>query len=174
MGRPTLGKAIGVAVLAIALAVVLVLGLKTNKGATAKAAPALPAEHLAGAQITLPKLLADAKGRPSLVLFWASWCDPCTSEAPAIEKFARSSEGQGRIVGVDWSDARSGASAFVRRFGWTFPTVRDGEGIVGSEYGLTNLPTTFVLDAKGKIRLTLHGPQTGASLSQALHKVEAL
>ena len=77
------------------------------------------------------------------------------------------------MVGVDWSDARSGATAFIRRYGWTFPNVRDGEGLVGNSYELTGLPTTFVLDAEGRIRRTLRGPQTEGSLRQALRAVES-
>jgi peroxiredoxin len=77
------------------------------------------------------------------------------------------------MVGVDWSDARSGAKAFIRRYGWTFPNVRDGEGTVGNDYELTGLPTIFVLDGRGRIGRTLRGPQTEASLRQALQALEA-
>ena len=106
-------------------------------------------------------------------MFWASWCGPCNHEAPALERFSRSPEGQGRVVGVDWSDERSGATAFIHHFGWTFPNVRDGNGVVGNDYELTSLPTTFVLDSSGRIRRTLHGPQNEASWRRALRAVEA-
>jgi thiol-disulfide isomerase/thioredoxin len=158
-----------------AIAALAIFGFKSS-GSTVKGKPAheLPAEHLSGAAVTLPALLRSAHGHPSLVVFWASWCEPCIQEAPALERFSRSPEGAGRIVGVDWSDARSGATAFVHRYGWTFPTVRDGDGVVGNDYELTNLPTTFVIDGGGHIRRTLHGPQTAASLRQALRAVEAV
>jgi thiol-disulfide isomerase/thioredoxin len=158
---------------AAAAAALVVFGLAPSKGAkTGRQAPALPTERLAGPPVTLSSLLAAAHGRPSLVVFWASWCDPCMSEAPALESFSRTAQGRGRIVGVDWSDPRPGAVSFVRRYGWTFPTLRDGEGTVGNEYRLTNLPTTFVLDGKGRIEAALRGPQTVASLSRALAGAE--
>ena len=116
--------------------------------------------------------MASAGGRPALVVFWASWCGPCVSEAPALERFATSSAGRGRIVGVDWSDALSGARSFIGRYAWTFPNLRDGEGLVGNSYHLTGLPTTFVLDAHGRIRVALRGPQSAQSLSAALMRVE--
>jgi peroxiredoxin len=50
--------------------------------------------------------------------------------------------------------------------------MRDGEGTVGNEYRLTGLPTTFVLDAHGRIRTVLRGPQSEGSLEQALLAVE--
>ncbi len=162
-----------VALGAVAIVAFVVFGLAPSKTeAPGRKAPGLPSEHLAGPAVTMPRLLADAHGRPSLVVFWASWCDPCASEAPALEAFSRTPQGRGRIVGVDWSDPRSGAVAFIHRYGWTFPTVRDGEGLVGNEYGMTDLPTTFVIDGAGKIAATLRGPQTEASLGRALHSAE--
>jgi len=168
--RLALTVAVGCAVIA-ALAI---FGFKSS-GSTSKGKPAheLPAERLSGAAATIPSLLRTARGRPALVVFWASWCGPCTEEAPALERFSRSAQGQGRIAGVDWSDARSNATAFIHRYGWTFPNVRDANGTVGNEYEIGNLPTTFVLDGRGHIRRTLHGPQTEATLSQALAAVEA-
>ena len=151
----------------------VVFGLASNRtAASGRPAPALPTERLAGPAVTVSSLLSNAGGRPSLVVFWASWCGPCVHEAPALERFSQSAAGRGRMVGVDWSDARSGASAFIRRYGWTFPNVRDSEGTVGNAYRLTGLPTTFVLDARGRISTTLRGPQTEASLQRALSALE--
>ncbi len=89
-------------------------------------------------------------------------------EAPELERFSKSADGRGRIVGVDWNDALSGARSFVRHYGWTFSTLRDANGTVGYRYDLSSLPTTFVLDSAGRIRATLHGPQTEQSLREAL------
>ncbi len=165
--------ALTVALGCAAIAALAVFGLASNGAKHGRPAPQLPRERVAGAPVTLATLEHTAHGRPALIVFWASWCPPCNHEAPALERFSRSAAGRGRIVGVDWSDARSGASAFVRRYGWTFPNVRDGEGTVGNEYEIADLPTTFVLDGKGHIRRTLRGPQTEASLSRALAAVEA-
>ena len=134
-------------------------------------APALPREHLAGAPVTLAGLLGGAPGRPALVVFWASWCGPCAQEAPALERFARTPAGRGRIVGVDWSDALVAARAFIRRYAWTFSNLRDSEGTVGNDYHLTGLPSTFVLDGSGRIRAVLRGPQDERSLAHALASV---
>ena len=156
------------------IAVLAILGLKSSSSSIkGKPAHELPAEHLAGAPATLPALLRSAHGRSSLVVFWASWCEPCRGEAPALERFSQSPEGRGRMVGVDWSDARSSATAFIRHYGWTFPNLRDGNGTVGNSYELINLPTTFVLDSSGRVRRALRGPQTEDSLRRALRAVES-
>jgi len=74
---------------------------------------------------------------------------------------------------VDWSDGLSGARAFIRSHSWTFPNVRDAEGTVGNAYRLTGLPSTFVLDAHGRIRAVLRGPQDEGSLTRALASVKS-
>jgi thiol-disulfide isomerase/thioredoxin len=158
-------------VAAVAIAALAVFGLASHSS-SARTAPALPRERLAGQPETLASLLAGTGGRPALVVFWASWCGPCAHEAPALERFSQSPSGHGRIVGVDWSDALRGARAFIRRYGWSFPNVRDAEGTVGNAYRLTGLPTTFVVDARGRIRTVLRGPQSELSLQTALAQVE--
>jgi thiol-disulfide isomerase/thioredoxin len=166
------GARLAAGVLAVAvLAVVAVLGLKSS-GASGRAAPALPGESLVGPRVTLASMSSGDGGRPFAVVFWASWCGPCIHEAPAVAGFAASPAGKSRIVAVDWSDARSGAVAFVRRYRWRFPVLRDGEGTVGNDYRLGDLPTTFVVSG-GRIRRTMVGPQTQASLTAALRSVEA-
>ncbi len=158
-------------VVGAALAAFAVFGLASDS-ANGRVAPALPGERLSGPTTTLASLLAGAGGRPALVVFWASWCGPCIEEAPVLERFSQSQAGRDRIVGVDWSDAKRGAQAFIRHNHWSFPNVRDGEGTVGNAYRLTGLPTTFVLDSHGHIRDVLRGPQSERSLRAALVGVE--
>jgi cytochrome c biogenesis protein CcmG/thiol:disulfide interchange protein DsbE len=168
-------RLLGLAAAAV-IAVVLfaVFGLASDEPPHGRPAPALPGQQLIGPRATVKSLVASAGGRPSLVLFWASWCDPCQQEAASIERFSQSAAGRGRIVGVDWNDGLSGARSFIAHNVWTFPNLRDAEGTVGSKHRLGGLPTTFVLDGHGRIRQTLRGPQTVSSLGKALRSVEAL
>ena len=165
---PRVRLAAVVAAMVAAIAALAIVGLEHSNGIKGRRAPALPSEHLAGASVTLASLLAGARGRPTAVVFWASWCGPCEKEAPAVEQFATSAAGRGRIVGVDWSDARGEAEKFIAKYRWTFPVLRDAEGTVGDSYGLTNLPTTIVLNADGRIAEELRGQQDVASLTRAL------
>jgi thiol-disulfide isomerase/thioredoxin len=152
--------------LAAALAAALLgFGLATSRSPSiGRLAPALPRERLAG-----PPL--QATGRPALVVFWASWCEPCAREAAALEHFSLTPAARGRVIGVDWSDTLSGAHSFIRRYAWTFANVRDAEGTVGNAYRITGLPTSFVLDAAGRIRAELRGPQDERALRRALARV---
>ncbi len=157
---------------AAALAALIVFGLSSGGGPVGRKAPQLPREHLAGPAVTLDQALASAHGGATLITFWASWCGPCTREAGALQRFSQSPAGKGRLIAVDWSDGLSGARAFVAKHGWTFPVLRDAEGTVGNDYGLTGLPTTFVLDSKGRVRSVLRGPQTRAMLARAMASVK--
>src|SRR5947207_2970687 len=92
-----------------AIAALAIFGLGSDhSGEENRRAPALPRERLGGSPVTLAQLLEGARGRPALVVFWASWCEPCLREAPALERFYRGPTGRGRIVGVDWSDGLPG------------------------------------------------------------------
>jgi thiol-disulfide isomerase/thioredoxin len=148
-----------------AVAVLAVVGLASKHSpAGGRPAPALPAERLSGPPV--PSF--GAGGQSKIVVFWASWCEPCAQEAAAVQSVSQSTLGRGRVIGVDWSDALSGARSFIKGNSWTFPNVRDGEGTVGNAYRLPGLPTTFVVDSHGRIRAMLRGPQDEASLVRAL------
>jgi thiol-disulfide isomerase/thioredoxin len=148
-----------------AIGALAIVGLASKRSSpSGRPAPALPSEHLAGP----PAPSFAANGHSKLVVFWASWCEPCAQEAPAVQRVSQSAMGRGRVIGVDWNDALAGARSFLKDHSWTFTNVRDGEGTVGSAYRLTGLPTTFVVGANGRIRATLIGPQSESSLTRAL------
>ncbi|HEY2631985.1 MAG TPA: TlpA disulfide reductase family protein [Solirubrobacteraceae bacterium] len=156
---------LGVALVVVMLAV---FGLAGKSTPTSRVARALPSERLAGADVTLASL----RGHPALVTFWASWCEPCKEEAPALERFSRGLHGNGVLVGVNWGDTSvSAARAFIKRYGWSFPNLRDPEQTVGHELGVRVLPTTFLIDGEGRVRETLRGPQSEQSLQRALASV---
>jgi len=162
-------KALVWTLVAAALAALAVFGLASRRSSTsAHHAPALPRERLAGPPAVLPGSHQGAIAGPVLVTFWASWCGPCAHEAPALERFSLSRAGRGRLIGVNWSDSRSGARDFIRRYRWSFSDLRDGDGTVGNDYGIAGLPTTFLLDSSGRIRKVLRGPQDERSLERAL------
>jgi cytochrome c biogenesis protein CcmG/thiol:disulfide interchange protein DsbE len=136
----------------------------TRGDAETRPAPALPKQMLQHPKVSLATLA----GKPALVNFWASWCPPCREEAPALRRFADQLGDRGHLVGIAWADNAGSAREFVRRYHWRFPILRDADNAVGDRYGITGLPTTFVLDARGRIRKRLIGPQTEASLNRAL------
>jgi thiol-disulfide isomerase/thioredoxin len=146
---------------ALVLVVVLAVLIGGNKGpAKARPAPALPSQVLVGPRVTIASL----RGRPAIIHFWASWCGPCVKEAPQLAMLAHKLHGRATLVGVDWSDSQSSAASFVRQHHWTFPVLIDFAGTSGNAYGITGLPTTFLLDRQGRIVRRLIGPQTATGL----------
>ncbi len=151
-----------IAVLAV-LAVVglLIFGL-LSKGSSGvgvgDVAPASPLPRLEGDG---NGSLAAYRGRWVLVNFWASWCIPCREEAPALESFQRRhGDGDFTVLGIDSRDLSGDGRAFVRRFGLSYPQLRDGDGDAAHDFGTTGVPENFLVDPRGRVRLLLVGPVT--------------
>jgi thiol-disulfide isomerase/thioredoxin len=153
---------------AIGLVATLVVGLGSS-GPARRAAPPLPATQLSGPRVTLASL----RGRPAFINFWASWCGPCTKEIPQLVHFASRDAARAALVGVDWSDRPAAARRFVTEYGISYPVLVDRDNRTGARFGLVGLPTTYVLDARGRITTTLYGAQTVATLERALRAAEA-
>src|SRR2546423_9550282 len=126
------GRVLAVAgFIAVFVIVELLSGSPGNPGSRQKAPP-LPPTPLTGRAISL----ADLRGKPALINFWASWCGPCRKEAPELRRFSRTLHGSARLVGVDYTDDVASARAFARQAGWGYPLLRDPNGTYGDRYGL--------------------------------------
>jgi cytochrome c biogenesis protein CcmG/thiol:disulfide interchange protein DsbE len=149
------GAAIGLVVLLFAL---LVWKLVADEGGAIAAATAR-GERPDAPDFTLERLdedgeltLSSLEGKAVVLNFWASWCVPCKEEAPDLEELWREKRGDGLVVvGVDAKDFRRDARRFAGRFGLTFPLVYDGPGDIASDWGLTGVPETYVIDRQGRV-----------------------
>jgi thiol-disulfide isomerase/thioredoxin len=92
-------------------------------------------------------------GRPSVVIFFASYCGPCKTEMPKISKYLRAhNPGSVSVVGVDAVDARSAGQAMVKNAGFTYPVAFDSNGNVTSGiFGFSTVPESVFLNAKGVV-----------------------
>jgi len=95
--------------------------------------------------------LKDFRGKTVFLNFWATWCEPCREEMPAMEKLYQEYKDQNFVVlAVNVKDRKQEALAFVRELKLTYPIVFDPNADVATQYGAWGLPTTYLIGPKGE------------------------
>ena len=107
--------------------------------------------------------LADYRGRPVIVNFWASWCIPCREEFPLFAAARRQHAADGlEILGVVYRDRADGARRFMADHGATWPAALDPDGAVAAAYGVGAVPVSLYIDGGGIVRSVSYGaPPSG-------------
>jgi cytochrome c biogenesis protein CcmG/thiol:disulfide interchange protein DsbE len=163
---------LAVVIAVAALLVVLAYGVMTS-GRSDTIDDALAAgQRMPAPELSLPRLgggtnvsLSDYRGKVVVLNFWASWCVPCRDESPLLQRWHdRIRARDGTVLGVNVLDVTSDARDFVRRYGLTYPMLRDGSGASGESYGVAGYPETFVIDRRGRIVAVTRGPVDDADL----------
>ncbi|HKY30091.1 MAG TPA: cytochrome c biogenesis protein/redoxin [Pyrinomonadaceae bacterium] len=112
--------------------------------------------------------LADLRGRVVLLNFWATWCIPCRSEIPELNKMHHDLEKRGlAVVGVSTYDGPDGVREFWQDIKQDY-TVLLGDQGVATKFGVGPLPTTFILDREGRIRTTIIGERSREAFEAAV------
>src|SRR5581483_760670 len=118
--------------------------------------------------------LAEHRGRPVFINFWATWCAPCREEMPAMERLWRQQKDNGLVMVAVSLDADPAAvPPFVAEHHLTFPVALDPRLEAANRYGVRALPMTLVVDRQGMLAAMALGPR--AWDTDAAHSlVEAL
>ena len=111
------------------------------------------------AQMALPVLgaaqresLADFRGKVLVVNVFASWCGPCRSEAPILDREQQTlARYNGTVVGVTYQDTPGDSLSFVHQEHITYPVLRDVGGNLVRSWGVNGVPETFVINRQGRI-----------------------
>ena len=130
----------------------------------------------AAAAFSLPPLgqsgpavaLRGYQGKPLIVNFFASWCDPCQQETPLLAAFYRTEHGRVAIVGLDENDVRGNAISFTHRYGVGYPVGFDPAAIAATAYGVVALPQTFFLNAQHRVVDRIFGAVTLTELHKGI------
>ena len=125
-------------------------------------APLFTLTDLDGKTVSLSSL----KGNHVLIDFWATWCQPCRKALPHIQALSENREGL--VVLTINAEPVSVARSFVQQYGYTFTTLVDADHAVSTRYGVTALPTTFIITPDGTVAKQMVGYHTEPQLKQAL------
>ena len=146
------------------------LGAAGFQARDAVPAPALVARDLAGVERTL----ADYRGKVVLLNFWATWCPPCRREMPSMERLRVKMQGRPlEILALDSAEPVEDVEAFLAIMKLGFPILLDPDGVITKNWKVFGLPTSFLIDAQGRIRYSLSGPVEWDE-GEALQIVESL
>jgi len=156
------------AVLALIFGVYRLTQRPTSTAVVGRPAPAFQLQSLAGGAVSL----ADYKGRPVIVNFWATWCEPCKQEMPALQAEADATPDL-VVLGVDNVESAVKVRPFVEQLGLRFPILLDQDGSVVERYQVTGLPTTFFIDRAGVLRSIYRGPLTPDTLRENVARIAA-
>ncbi|MBT9569450.1 MAG: TlpA family protein disulfide reductase [Thiobacillus sp.] len=133
-------------------------------------APEMKARDLSGTT----KTLANYRGKVVLLNFWASWCPPCLREMPSMERLRVKMKGRPlEIVALASAESAADVKPFLAKMQLGFPILLDPEGSNTKRWKVFALPTSFVLDAEGRVRHVLTGP-TEWDEGEALNIIESM
>jgi thiol-disulfide isomerase/thioredoxin len=120
-----------------------------------KPAPGFTLVDLDGKKVSL----ADFKGKPVLVNFWATWCGPCKLEMPWFQEFSQKYASQGLVIlGLAADDAgKTVIASTAKKSGVTYPILLADDKVEEAYGGVDYLPETFYVDRSGKVVLETAG-----------------
>lgn len=115
-----------------------------------------------------PVSLAQFKGKPTVINFWATWCPPCKEELPALERAYRQNQAQVNFVAISVKEEPDTVRGYVQSESLELPVALDTSGVVADRFQVRGLPTTVFLDADGVIVGRQLGGVTDESLASYL------
>jgi thiol-disulfide isomerase/thioredoxin len=149
---------------------VAVAGLAVWAALAALAEPALPSFAPSGSPVGLPTtqleavdrarfegILVGQRGRPVVVNLWASWCAPCRTEMPVLQRAAETYAPDVLVLGVATNDDQQRARRFLDELDITYPNLFDAGSDVQTALELSAYPTTYLFDAEGTLQARVDG-----------------
>jgi cytochrome c biogenesis protein CcmG/thiol:disulfide interchange protein DsbE len=171
MNKPLL---IGGLITTVLLIIVLASGFgrdtrKVRSPLVGRQAPPFTLSRVDGkGAVTLDSL----KGKPAVVNFWATWCQPCQQEHEVLQAEAMQVGGKAQFVGIVYDDEPERIKDFLTRAGGTsYPTVVDHGGQTAIAYGVYGVPETFFLNPQGQIVSKYEGPLSPEEMEARLAQI---
>jgi thiol-disulfide isomerase/thioredoxin len=111
-------------------------------------APGFVAPLVDGGSVGLDSL----RGKPVVLVFWASWCGPCRYEVPHVNLLYQGVGDTAHVLAVNAGEDPATVAEAMRALDMRYPVVLDGDGAIVRKYQATALPLVLVLDANGRVR----------------------
>ncbi|MEW5740719.1 MAG: TlpA disulfide reductase family protein [Myxococcota bacterium] len=164
----------GLGGLAVALALTTAWTIANRPGPAAASRVAVP-------NFELPRLtggtvrLMDLRGKVVVIDFWATWCPPCRAEMPWLVRMAQRLESQGVAFVAISEDDPPGQIPLVTEFSRQVPGLERfavlGDPEIEARYGVTSLPTLFIVDRQGRLVTRVTGAADEAQVVEFVHRI---
>jgi thiol-disulfide isomerase/thioredoxin len=140
---------------------------KHQTHADAQDTPAFTGENMNGGTIHFdPQRLS----KPTLLVFWATWCGPCLQEIPDLLELHQKNKSRLEILAINTDEDKEKARQFIRAQEITYTNVSDSQSIILRKYELTGIPALFLFNKEGK--LLYEGSQMGRKFKKALKELQ--
>jgi len=113
---------------------------------------------------------ADFAGQPLVLNFFASWCAPCIQEMPELQLVSEEFADEVTFLGMATRDTPSQAEGVVERTGVTYPASLDADGSIAAQLRVIYMPSTFFVDADGKVQRVWLGPISADEVRQIIDR----
>jgi len=135
-------------------------------------APGFSVEGIDGNSVALH----DIPGKPVVINFWASWCPPCRSHKPAFDKLYQELGGEIEFMMINLTGSRGetkeGALNYIENQGYSFPVYFDFNGEAARAYGVSGIPHTFFINARGEITHSVSGAMSEHALRHSISTIQ--
>jgi thiol-disulfide isomerase/thioredoxin len=102
--------------------------------------------------------LESVRGKPVLLNFWASWCEPCRTEMPSLQQLAARHQAQGlQLMAVNFKEGERAIRRFMAATDLDLPVLSDRDGALAKAFGVRAFPSTVAIDRQGKVRFIVVG-----------------
>ena len=137
-----------------------------GSGLRGEAAPKFTLKNRAGEDVAV-----EAKGKPYIINFWATWCPPCQAEIPDLAAFHAAHKDAVDFYAVNLQEDAAPVEKFMGERKADLPVVLDTKGTAATLYGVRAIPTTVVVDKEGKVAYRKTGGVTKEELEDVIGKL---